>query len=395
MRHYEVKALRTDRKIVALEYAALDEGQAVMQAQRDGLEVLLVRAKPWQLRLARASRFPLVLFSQELRTLLNAGLPLLESLKTLAEKEHSRELKNVLDKLAATVSEGNTFSRALEQFPEIFPSLYVATVSASERTGDLGPALQRYVSYQQQLDEIRKKVVNALIYPSLLFVVGGLVSVFLLTYVVPKFAHIYEDRGSALSWSSQLMVQWGSLLEGRGLMVILVIAVVVMGVVYALRTPAVKRSLLERIRRIPAIGERLRLYQLTRFYRTASMLLRSGIPLVAAFEMSAGMLHADLRPRLEAALQAIREGRAVSQTLEAQGLTTPVAVRMLAVGEHGGNMGEMMERAAAFHDEEIARWVEWFSRLFEPLLMAFIGIVIGGIVVAMYLPIFELVGEVQ
>ena len=395
MRHYEVKALRSDRKIVAREYAALDEGQAVMQAQRDGLEVLLVRAKPWQMRLARTARFPLVLLSQELRTLLNAGLPLLESLKTLAEKERNRELKNVLDKLAATVSEGNTFSRALEQFPEIFPALYVATVSASERTGDLGPALQRYVSYQQQLDEIKKKVINALIYPSLLFVVGGLVSVFLLTYVVPKFAHIYEDRGSSLSWTSRLMVQWGNLLEGHGLMVLLAVAAAVMAVVYAFRTPAVKRSLLERIRRIPAFGERLRLYQLTRFYRTASMLLRSGIPLVAAFEMSAGMLHADLRPRLDAALLAIREGRAVSQTLEAQGLTTPVAVRMLSVGEHGGNMGEMMERAAAFHDEEIARWVEWFSRLFEPLLMAFIGIVIGGIVVAMYLPIFELVGEVH
>lgn len=395
MRHYEIKALRADRKIVALDYAALDEGQAIMQAQRDGLEVLLVRAKPWQLKLARALHFPLVLFSQELRTLLNAGLPLLESLKTLAEKERSRELKSVLDKLAATVSEGNTFSRALEGFPEIFPALFVATVSASERTGDLGPALQRYVSYQQQLDEIKKKVVNALIYPSLLFVVGGLVSVFLLTYVVPKFAHIYEDRGSALSWSSRLMVQWGNLLEGRGFIVVLLIAAVVAGVVYASRMPAVKRALLERIRRIPAIGERLRLYQLTRFYRTASMLLRSGIPLVAAFEMSSGMLHADLRPSLEAALQTIREGRAVSQTLEAQGLTTPVAVRMLSVGEHGGNMGEMMERAAAFHDEEIARWVEWFSRLFEPLLMAFIGIVIGGIVVAMYLPIFELVGEVH
>jgi general secretion pathway protein F len=395
MRHFEVKALRADRQIVALDYIASDEGQAVTQARRDGFEVLLVRARPWQFRLSHAFRFPLVLFSQELRTLLNAGLPLLEAMKTLAEKESSRELKNVLDKLAATVSEGNSFSRALEQFPEIFPALYVATVSASERTGDLGPALQRYVSYQQQLDEIKKKVVNALIYPSVLFVVGGLVSIFLLTYVVPKFAHIYEDRGKALSWSSQLMVQWGNLLEGRGITVLLVIASAIAGTIYLLRTQAVKEYILKRIRRIPAFGERLRLYQLTRFYRTASMLLRSGIPLVEAFEMSAGMLHADLRPRLDAAMQTIREGRPVSHTLEAQGLTTPVAVRMLSVGEHGGNMGEMMERAAAFHDEEIARWVEWFSRLFEPLLMAFIGIVIGGIVVAMYLPIFELVGEVQ
>lgn len=395
MRRYEVKALREGRQIVALEYAALDELQAATQARRDGFEVLLVRAKPWQIPIFGTQHFPLLLFSQELRTLLDAGLPLLEALRTLAEKERGRDAKRVLDKLVATVNEGKTFSRALEQFPEIFPSLFVATISASEKTGDMSPALHRYVTYQQQLNEVKKKALNALIYPSLLFTVGGMVSLFLLTYVVPKFAQIYEDRGSALSWSSRLLVQWGSMLEGRGYLVLLVLACGAVGLAYAIRSQQIRGVLMEKIRRIPAIGERLRLYQLTRFYRTASMLLRSGIPLVDTFEMSAGMLHADLRPRLAQVVLAIRQGHGVSHSLEQQQLTTPVVVRMLSVGERSGNMGEMMERAAAFHDEEIARWVEWFSRLFEPLLMVFIGLVIGAIVVAMYLPVFELVGEVR
>lgn len=395
MRRYEVKALREDRQVVVLEYLAQDEQQALAQARRDGLEVLLVRAKSWQILTLSSQQFPLLLFSQELRTLLDAGLPLLEALQTLAEKERARDAKRVLDKLVLTVSEGKTFSRALEQFPEIFPSLFVATVSASEKTGDMSPALHRYVTYQQQLNEVKKKAINALIYPSLLFTVGGLVCLFLLTYVVPKFAQIYEDRGSALSWSSRLMIQWGALLEGHGYIVVLVLVAVVLLLVYAGRSEYVRAKLMEKIRRIPALGERLRLYQLTRFYRTASMLMRSGVPLVETFEMSAGMLHADLRPNLAQAVLAIRQGHGVSHSLEMQQLTTPVVVRMLSVGERGGNMGEMMERAAAFHDEEVARWVEWFSRLFEPLLMTFIGLVIGAIVVAMYMPVFELVGEVR
>lgn len=387
--------LREGRQIAALEYSAADELQAATQARRDGFEVLLVRTKSWQIPVFAAQHFSLLLFSQELRTLLDAGLPLLEALRTLAEKERGRDVRRVLEKLEVMVSEGHTFSRALEQFPEIFPSLFIATISASERTGDMSSALHRYVAYQQQLNEIKKKALNALIYPTLLFVVGGLVGLFLLTYVMPKFAQIYEDRATALSWSSRLLVQWGGMLEGRAYLVVLVLAGCVMAMVFAIRSSSVRDRLLEKVRRIPAIGERLRLYQLTRFYRTASMLLRSGIPLVDAFEMSAGMLHADLRPKLAQAVLAIRQGQGVSQSLERQQLTTPVVMRMLSVGERSGNMGEMMERAAVFHDEEIARWVEWFSRLFEPLLMAVIGLVIGAIVVAMYMPVFELVGEVR
>jgi general secretion pathway protein F len=147
--------------------------------------------------------------------------------------------------------------------------------------------------------------------------------------------------------------------------------------------------------RIPAIGERLKLYQLARFYRTIGMLLRGGMPLPRALEMGADLLHPLLRDRLTAAQRAISEGRGVSASFEAQGLVTPVALRMLAVGEKSGNMGEMLEQVAAFHDEELARWVDWFTRLFEPILMAIIGLVIGAIVVLMYMPIFELAGNLR
>ena len=137
------------------------------------------------------------------------------------------------------------------------------------------------------------------------------------------------------------------------------------------------------------------MYQLTRFYRTLGMLLTGGISVVPALGMVAGLLDPDLRARLDTATRMVREGRSMSVAMEAAGLTTSVALRLLRVGERSGQMGEMMERIATFHDEEMARWVDWFTKTFEPLLMAIIGVVIGGIVVLMYLPIFELAGSVQ
>ncbi len=136
-------------------------------------------------------------------------------------------------------------------------------------------------------------------------------------------------------------------------------------------------------------------YQLARFYRTVGMLLRGGTPIVPALEMVAGLLHPQVRTRLAAAIQRVRQGESLSQAMEAHGLVTPVATRMLRTGEKGGNLAQMMESIAAFHDEELGRWVDWFTRLFEPLLMAAIGVVIGLIVVLMYLPIFELAGSLQ
>jgi general secretion pathway protein F len=162
-----------------------------------------------------------------------------------------------------------------------------------------------------------------------------------------------------------------------------------------LRRESVRARMGDALWRVPAIGERLKVYQLARFYRTIGMLLRGGMPLVAALDMGAELLHPLLRERLAAASKAISEGRNVSQSMDEAGLATAVALRMMAVGEKGGNMGEMLEQVAAFHDEELARWMEWFTRLFEPILMAVIGLVIGVIVVLMYMPIFELAGNIR
>ena len=394
---FELKAIGPGGAVEAIDFQAPDETTAVRHLEGRGYTVLSVRAKrslglPWR---GAAERFPVALFSQELRVLLNAGLPLPEAIDTLAQKERRDEFRALIERLGEVLREGQTLSSALEEFPQTFSPLYVATVRSSETTSDLAPALARYVAYATQLEAIRKRVVNASIYPSLLIVVGGIVSLFLLLYVVPRFGHIYEERGGDLPLFSRLLLSWGNAVDKHAPVVLSVLAGLFLLAVYAVRLPNVRTALGDALWRLPALGERLKVYQLARFYRTIGMLLRGGTPLVAALDMGGELLHPLLRERLVRASQAIREGRGVAQSMDANGLTTPVALRMLSVGEKSGNMGEMLEQIAAFHDEEMARWVDWFTRLFEPILMTIIGLVIGVIVILMYMPIFELAGNLR
>lgn len=394
---YEIKAWRASDHVVALQLDAVDEPDARYQAAARGYAILAVREiRPWTAwRHSFRGAFPLTLFSQELLALLNAGLTIVDGIETLAEKENRPETRKVLHQIVALLYEGQPLSFALQRFPAVFPPLYIATVRASEKTGDLAEALARYVSYQTQMDAIRKKVVSASIYPLLLIGVGGLVTLFLMVYVVPRFSRIYEDMGTNLPFLSRLLLRWGQLLHSNG-WIVLTAALAIAGlIVYASTRIGIRQWIMQQVFRIPAFGERMRVYQLARFYRTLGMLLNGGTPITAALKMVGGLLQPGLQANLNGAVQLIGEGQSISFAMETHGLTTPVALRMLRVGERTGRMGDMMERIAGFYDEEMSRWVDWFTRLFEPLLMACIGVVIGMIVILMYFPIFELAGSIQ
>jgi general secretion pathway protein F len=363
-------------------------GQSVVSVSRD-----------WNLRAgnsvgARSVKFPVLLFSQELLSLLNSGVSIVEAVETLAEKESRAPVQVALQRILDSLREGHTFSHSLEKLPDAFPALYVATVRASERTSSLAEALGRYIAYANQIEILRAKLVSAAIYPAMLISVSSLVILFLMGYVVPRFSHIYEDLGDKLPWMSRLMMHWGQAVEQHWLTML--VGMVALGVGLAAGGGRLLGQLLVgQLWRIPAVGERMRVFQLARLYRTLGMLLRGGIAIVPALEMVHGLLSSAMQQRLAAASGAIREGRPMSHAFESHGLTTAVALRMLRVGERAGNMGEMMERAAIFHDEELARWADWVTKLLGPVLMLLMGLVIGAIVVLMYLPIFQLAETVQ
>jgi general secretion pathway protein F len=393
---FDVKGLDAGRRVL-LKLEAADAVDAGEQARLQGLTVLDVQPGKTlaKLALTRRKQFPLTMFSRELLALLNSGLSLVEALQTLEEKETHAESRKVLADILKHLYEGESFSAAASHNPDAFPPLYIASVRAAERTSDLPQALARYIAYQVQLEIVRKKALSSSIYPILLLTVGGLVALFLLGFVTPRFAGIYADNVDKLPWASRLLMEWGSFVEAHAVNAGLLILVLLAGVAYGLSRPALRAYLGRQAWRMPGLGAHLRIFQLTRFYRTVGMLLSGGIPIVGALQMASGLLHPELRGRLALAAADIREGKSISQAMERSGLTTPVALRMLRVGEKSGRMGEMMEAIATFHDEETNRYVEWFTRLFEPILMAVIGLIIGLIVVLLYLPIFELAGSLE
>jgi general secretion pathway protein F len=393
---FAVRTLAPDLSIANLVIDALDEADARAQAEARGLFVSAVEPAGGA-RLARASgpKLSLVLFSQELLALLNAGLGIVEGLEALLEKEANPAARGVLERLLAGLREGKRFSSVLAAQPALFPPLYVGIVRAAEGTSDLPRALSRYIDYQQRIDTVRAKIVSASIYPVILLCVGGGVSTFLIGYVVPRFAEVYQGAGRNLPWMSQLLLEWGQFAAGHGMAIFLclalLVALLVAGVRHAIRSGGITRLLA----RLPGIGERARIYELSRLYLTLGMLTEGGITIVTAIETVQPMVSNTLRTSLANARAAIESGRPLSEAFEAHGLTTPISLRMLRVGERTGDMGPMLTQSAAFYDGEISRWIDRFTRTFEPLLMAAIGLVVGAIVVLLYMPIFDLAGDMS
>ena len=393
---YAVRTLAPDMRIASVLVDALDEADARRQVEARGLFVSAI--EPVQaplLRRQRGGKLSLVLFSQELLALLTAGLGIVEGLEALLEKETSPATRSVLERLLAGLREGKRLSTVMAAQPALFPPLYVGIVRAAEGTSDLPRALERYIEYQQRIDTVRAKVVSASIYPAILLLVGGGVSIFLMSYVVPRFAEVYQGAGRNLPWMSRLMLDWGQFAGRHAGGLLIGFAAFVTIAAWAIRRALKQGGAARLLAKLPGIGERARIYELSRLYLTLGMLNEGGITLVNAIDTVQGMVSPGVAGGLKAARAAIEAGRPLSDAFEANGLTTPISLRMLRVGERTGAMGTMLTRSAAFYDGEIGRWIDRFTRTFEPLLMAAIGLVVGAIVVLLYMPIFDLAGDMS
>jgi len=393
---YAIRALRHMQSVSILLEAA-DPSDARRQAESQGYAVLGVKSVAARGRFAFGSTaaFPLLHFNQSLLILLKAGLSVVEVIETLADRETRPDAKQVLTRLHDQLKVGLSFSAALEAQPAVFPPLYVASVRANERTGALTEAIERFIQYRSQSDQMRKRIVGASIYPAMILGVGTLVIAFLLLYVVPRFSQVFQDLGDRIPLMSRLLLQWGQFAHAHGLQLLAGGVLGAGAVIYALTRTRVRLGIARLVQRIPRIGEYVRVYQLARFYRALGMLQQAGMPIVTALDMVTGLLPVSMHGALAAARRDIGEGRSISAAFESNGLTTAVSLRLLRVAERTGQMGELLERTAGFHDEDISQAIEWFIRLFEPLLMIGIGIVIGVVVLLMYAPIFELAGSIQ
>lgn len=390
---FSVRALDGRQQIQVLTVEALDESDARQQLAARLLTPLSVGASR-RLTLRRTT-FSLLLFAQELHALVQAGLSVIEALDALAEKSPSADHRAVLSRLSASLRDGMRLSAALRQQPQFFPPLFVGIVQSAEGTSDLPRSLGRYIEYETRLDSVRHKVVSATIYPALLLVVGGAVSLFLLGYVVPRFSAVYQGSGRPLPWASQMLLSWGSFAGQYAPALMIGFFGLVAAIAWWVRRLLRAGGVAGILRWLPPARARLRQFELSRLYLTLGMLLEGGIAVPQALALATAVLSAQNKTALESVRRRIEEGESFSVALAAFGLSTPVAHRLLRVGEQSGQLGSMLTRAALFYEGETTRWIERFTKTFEPVLMAAIGIVVGLIVILLYMPIFDLAGSIQ
>ncbi|MFB9287214.1 type II secretion system F family protein [Pseudoduganella plicata] len=379
-------ALAVEETLV--EAATEDEARRLV-ASNGGRVIGLRAVGSWSGRGPRTA-FNLSVFNQQMHSLLEAGQTVVDAVDVLARNDRRPRNRAIYEVLLRELKQGNQLSDAMAALPSVFPALYVAMVRSSETTGTVRASISRYMQYQRQVDEIRGKLAAAATYPAILLSVGFLVIVFLMLYVLPRFSAVYEDAGTMRNGDAGFVRWWGAfvrnneLLAWGGMAALLALAITL--VVH----PAIRGALYRRILTLPWIGERIQVLQLGRLYRTLSMLLTSGLSVLPAMRMTRASLPAAMHGDLDRAIRSVSEGIPLSVAMSDNGLTTEVAVRLLVAGESSGNLDEMMGRTADFYDQETTIWIDTAGRLIEPVLMLGIGLVVGGIVLMLYSPIFDL-----
>lgn len=331
-------------------------------------------------------------FARDISLMLQSGLSLMDSLKTLRERANPAAARP-LDALTLRLTQGESLSQAMEGCGAFRPAL-LACVRASEVTGDMADSLQRFAANAARLRVLRGRLVSALLYPMLLVSVALLVVVFLLVYVVPRFALILETSGREMPLLSQLLIALGRTLNAVPTLAWLVLGALVLWgvvtVVQAARARRLEEALAAVAARIPGVREIVRAFGQSQFARSGAMLVRSGVPVLKALAMCRDLLMPRDRVALQRALAMSSAGAPLAGSLHDHGLVDTLGLRVLRVAEQTGAVEVALERLADVHDQDLESTLDRVGRLIEPVLMLGIGLVIGGIVVLMYLPIFQL-----
>ncbi len=341
------------------------------------------------------SRFNIVLFCDELRMLLSSGMSLVETIETLCAKEGEGHKREVLTQIQRHLLEGKALSTALERNSFDFPALLIASIRASERTSRVDQALDEYIAYERVGQDLSRKIVSAAIYPALVVGFGFLVCLFMISYVVPRFAKVYDDFAHSLSLSTLILMRVGQF-AGDYLWLIL-LALVAMGglLITAYRNGQLKLLMLRLLGNIGVIRHYLRLYQLARIYQTMSMLLKGGYALTDAIPLAQNLAFQDrLLQQIQRAHVAVMEGKRLSTAFAANDLTDHVTVRLLQVGERSGSLAKIMDLIAHTYRQELTLYIERMTKIAEPLLLMAVGLMIGAIIILMYMPVFDLAGGI-
>ena len=379
-------------------YAADTEARLRHELEEKGLHVLSLQRRGaiggWTPSLPRRRRIrprEFIEFNQELATLIKAGMPLVQSLDLLRSGTSDPLFRSVLDTVYERVKAGTSLSDAFAEHGELFPRVYTASLMAGERSGSLETVLRRYVSYTKLMGAIRRRTISALIYPAVLLSLALVVVSIIVLKLVPAFADFYASFDAELPVLTRLIVSGSTALSQNILFVALVVAAAVATLAVWLRQPGVGVRVDRALLALPWAGDVARKFSTAQLARTLATLLGGGIPLVHALEVAGRSIGNRFMAReAEAMAQAVREGQGLAATMRARGVFPEVAVKMTEVGEATGALQDMLTSLAEFYDEEIETNMDRFVTLIEPALLITMGLVIAGLLLALYLPLFQL-----
>ncbi|MBM3879886.1 MAG: type II secretion system F family protein [Verrucomicrobia bacterium] len=373
---------------------AASEPLAIATLLNRNLLVVSIQEKAGRRGKAAGGTVPLadlVVFTRQLATMVDAGLAIVSSLQALAEQTTNKVMRDVIRDVTARVEQGDSFSAALQKHPKVFSRLYTCMVQAGEKGGLLAEVLARLATYLENTARLRKKVKSAMMYPTVVSLVAVGVSVFLLVRVVPTFADVFRGFGQQLPAPTQALIDLSHWLQAR---ILYVLPVVVGGVygwfAYIKTRPG--REFWDRVRiKLPIFGLIAHKIVLARVTRTLASLVRSGVPILEVLNIVANTSgNVVVEKAIRSASGDIEKGDGISAALAKHPVFPVMVIRMLTAGEQTGKIDAMLERVADFLDEEIETTLSGLTALIEPLLIVFLGIVIGGIVICMFLPIFQL-----
>ena len=395
---FAYQARDTSGRIVTGIQDAINEDNAVTSLMNRGLMVLSLQKKSDASKSRKKNgtvkETDTVLFTRQLATMIEAGISLVQALTALYEQcdpKRQRNLRNIISDVTSRVQGGDTFHEAIAKHPRVFNNLYVSMVKAGEHGGLLAEILDRLAGFLESTARLRKKVKSAMTYPVIVICIAFAITTFLIVKVVPIFGEIFKDFGAKLPAPTQFLIDVSDFIRGNWYILVLAIGGTIFGIRYFLRSKRGKQLSDKWKLKLPVFGPLVHKICMSRFSRTFAQLIRSGVPILEVLDIVGGSSgNHVIETSIKTVSQDIEKGDNLSVALSKKKIFPPMLLRMVAAGEATGKVDTMLEKMADFWDEEIEAMLDAMTSLIEPLLIVFLGVIVGGIVIAMFLPIFKL-----
>ena len=392
---YTARSFAGDIRTATLEAQSRDD--VIAQLRRQRLNVIKIdEATPKKPKRGHIKMRDIVILTRQFSTMINAGLPLVQAMTILAEQSENKVLSEIMRKVVFDVESGNTVADALGKHPQAFSNLYVNMVAAGEAGGILDTILMRLATFMEKNDALIRKVKGAMIYPSVIMAVAGIAVTVLLIFVIPVFENLFTSAGLALPLPTRIVMGASRFLKGYWYMVLgAIVAAVFMFRRYRATTNG-RLKIDKFMLKVPVLGDVLRKSAVSRFTRTLGTLISSGVSILDGLEITAKTAgNRVVQDAIMESRSSIAGGDTIAQPLKKSGVFPPMVISMISVGEQTGGLDEMLSKIADFYDEEVDAAVSNLLSLLEPVMIVFLGVVVGGMVVSMYLPIFDMINAVQ